>query len=1156
MSYSKCAHLPKALQSFLSVSQNSATKLVIGLFLLAIGCFLLPQQMQAQMARLTGAVTDSAGLAVSDANISVRNIDTGIHRESNTNSSGGYDVSSLQLGHYTVRAEKPGFEALQRSGITLSVDTTTRLDLMLSVGKTSETISVNGAANLLQPNSPEFESFVTSQQFDDLPLVQQDRMRNPASFVYLTPGVQGNIAVNGSEYVGATNVILANGGQMYSTELLLEGLPGGQSRVPGNYTESAPSVDAIAEFKMTTTLLSAEYGHTGAAVGSFSVKSGTNNFHGSAYEYIRNSALDATNWLAKHTNTVQKLSKKQNEFGATIGGPIRIPHLYDGRDKTFFFFAYGGSRLYGGAASFTTVLVPTVAQRGGDFGTTNIYDPATTTPTGTTYTRKQFAGNKIDPSRFDPMAQKVLAYIPLPNLPGNGNNYGAYTGASILIPDTYTGKIDHMISSRQALGAVYIRTSIPRTTIGSPLPKPIGGNSYQVVASHTIRLNHNWTLSPNLLNSASAGFNRFTNANLPLYQDQNYTEAIGLKGIPDSTYFPTLTFSSGFAPISSINNANVPENGYYFKDRMTWNVGRHLVKFGGEYRILQYNDHNPFKFAGTFGFNSLSTANPTNSSGGNGFASFLLGQAFSGTVTGPAIVYTRKRYSGFFVQDDFRFNERLTFNLGLRYEWQNSPREAQNNHSAIDLSLPNPGAGNLPGALAFASASRQTFFATDYSAISPRFGFAFKALPTMVVRGGYGIYYTDTMPNLALNRSGYSVSGTFSSPNNGATPAFVLKDGVPQTYPTVPTLTPTALNGQAGSYYQSNTGAMPRIQEWSLSIQKSFGANASLEAIYIGNHGTRLVDPQMVNINQLDPKYASLGSLLTQSATSSAAVTAGVKLPYPGFTGSVAQALRPYPQYQDLTSIAAKAGSNIYHAGQIVYRQRIGGGLTFFGGYTWSKNLGYSSPNLDGSGATNNVLQNSYNPRAEYGLLPQDVKQAVILNYVYSFPFGSGKKFLTHGIGNAILGGWKISGVHRYQSGTPLSILAANNTSQTFFNRFTRPNRVPGADPTFRGGKFNYDTDRRINPAAFSQPANFTFGNAAPTYGNLRNFASFTEDMALVKETQIFEKMRWSFYAQTNNTFNRHRFYGIQTNIDSATFGKPSNVSNPRYLQFGTRVRF
>jgi hypothetical protein len=1128
--------------------------------LLAVVFFALPSLAFGQNSGINGSVADGTTAVIANASVEITNMDTGVSSKTISNGEGLYSIQALQPGRYKIVTSAPGFSPFERSGVVLSLDTTSRIDIVLKSGNVNASVTVVADADLVQSNGPESENYITSQQFDDLSLVQQDRMRNPAAFIYQTPGVQGNIAVNGSEYVGATNVILVHGGQQFTTELLLEGLPGGQSRWPGNYTESAPSVDSIREFKMTSTQLSAEYGHTGAAVGSFAVKSGANAFHGSAYEYIRNSVLDATNWLAKHTNTVQRLSKKQNEFGATISGPMILPHLYNGRDKTFFFFTYGGSRLAGGAAAFTTVLIPTMAQRQGDFGSTKIYDPSTTTVVNGRYVRKTFPNDKIPASAFDPITKQIVALMPEPNLAGNGNNYGAYTGAIRLVPDTFTAKVDHSISSSQNLSSVFVHTKVPRTTIGSPLPKPLGGNSYQALLSDTFRLVHNWTLSPKLLNSGYFGYNRFVNPNFPLYNDENYIQQLGITGIPDATYFPQISFSNGgYAAIANNANAYNVENGFYFKDRVTWSVNRHMIKAGGEYRIIQFNDHSPYKFYPALSFSSQTTATQSatssNFSGGNSFASFLLGQVFSGSVNGSAAVYSRRRYTGFFVQDDIRYSEKLTLNVGLRYEWQNSPREANNGQSAIDLNAPNPGARNLPGVLAFASVSRPTFFNTNYSAISPRFGFAYKVKEGTVVRGGYGIYYTETLPNISPNRSGYSVTGTFAS-SNGADPAFLLKDGVPQTYPTQPTLDPTALNGQNGSYYEPNTGAMPRIQEWTFGVQQAIGKNAVLEANYIGNHGTRLLDPQMANINQLDPKFASLGALLQQSITSADAIAAGIKRPYPTFTGTVAQALRPFPQYLTLSAIGAKRGMNSYNAGVVSYRQRLGFGLMLNASYTWSKNLGYNSPSYDGSGPVDNVLQNAYDPTAERSLLPQDVEHAAVFNYVYGIPFGAGHRFLNRGVGNAVFGGWKLSGVHRYQSGTPLSLLASNQTSSTFFNRVTRPNLVPGVAKRFNGGSFNFDTDRLINPDAFTQPDTFTFGDTAPSYGNLRNFGTFTEDMALVKETQVTEHLHWSFYAQANNTFNRHRFYGIQTNISSTAFGKPSNVSNPRYLQFGTRLRF
>ncbi len=1122
--------------------------------------FAMPMIVFGQNSGLSGSISDGTGAAIANASVIIANQDTGVVNKATTNGEGLYSVQALQPGLYKITASAEGFATIERTGVILSVDTSSRIDMALKSGSVDTAITVVAGTDLVKTNSPESENYITSQQFDDLSLVQQDRMRNPAAFIYQTPGVQGNIQVNGAEYVGATNVIIVHGGQTTSTELLLDGLVGGQSRTPGNYTESAPSVDSILEFKMTSTQLSSEYGHTGTAVGSFGVKSGTNSFHGSGYEYFRNSVLDATNWLAKHTNSVQHLSKKQNEFGGTIGGPIIIPHLYNGKDKSFFFFAYGGSRLAGGAATFSTILVPTDAQKNGDFGSTNIYDESTTTTVNGRVIRQTYPNNKIPASAMDPIMTKIVAMFPEPNLAGNGNNYGAYTGALKLVPDTFTAKIDHAITSTQTLSSTYVHTKVPRVTVGSALPGLLGSTSYQPLLTNTFRLAHNWTLRPNLLNSAYFGFNRFVNPNDPLYSSENYIQQLGIQGIPDAQYFPQLSFDNGgYTTISNASHGYTVENGFYFKDRFTWTVNRHSIKAGGEYRIIEFNDRSPDKFYPSFTFNSQTTATQSstssNYSGGNSFASFMLGQVYSGSISGVTSAYTRERYTGFFVQDDFRVSGKLTLNLGLRYEWEKAPREAHNAQSAIDLNASNPGAGNLPGVLAFASSSRPTFFNTDYSAVSPRFGFEYQIRDGLVVRGGYGVFYTAAFPNYAVNRSGFAITGTFTSPT-GADPVFLMKNGVPQTYPSQPTLDPTALNGQSGSYYESTAGQMPRIQEWTFGVQYAVGKNGVLEVNYVGNHATRLIDPQMANINQLDPRYISLGSVLQESITSADAAAAGIKKPYPTFTGTVAQALRQYPQYQTLTALVAKRGMSSYNAFLVNYRQRLGHGLTVNAGYTFAQDVGYNSPSFDGSGATDNALQDAYNPTAERSLLPQDVKHALVFNYIYEIPLGRDHRFLNKGVGNAVFGGWKISGVHRYQSGTPLSLLASNQTSSTLFNRITRPNLVSGVAKRFKGGNFNYDTDHLINPAAFVQPATFTFGNAAPTYDDLRNFGTFTEDMALVKETPLGDHLHWSFYAQSNNTFNRHRFYGIQTNISSTAFGKPSNVSNPRYLQFGTRLRF
>jgi hypothetical protein len=1143
--------------------------------LFALFLSLCPIAAYAQSADVSGVVQDSSGAAIPKASVEFRNQDTGVRQQASTNESGYYHIPAIQPGKYDATVQAKEFQTLTQEGIVFQTDTARRVDFSLKVGSSASVITVIADNGMIQPNNGQMETHISEKEFEELPLLQLGRTRNPSTFVYLVPGVQGNIQLNGGEYTGATNVINVNGSSEYTTELLMEGFPGGQSRIAGNFTESSPPADAISEFKMTTTGLPAEYGHTGSAVGSFSIKSGTNELHGSAYEYFRNSAMDANSWLAKH-NGAKNSSTKQNEFGATLGGPVILPHLYNGHDRTFFFFSYGGSRLRGPNV-YSQVQVPTIAERQGLFTFTGsptskagLYDPASTQQSGSTYTRAKFpvasttaiaTTYQIPLNRFDPMALSVLNYYPNPNQSGT-LNYGGWTGNPLLDPNLYTAKVDHVLSSNQHLAAVYIRTIIPRTTIGTPIAGPLGENSYQVVASHTGRLNYNWMISPSLLNNASFGFDRFTNINLPEDTTSNYPEQIHF---PEASYyFPEFTFTNGYTAVADTANSSDIENDFYYKDQIVWQLHDHTISIGGEYRRMQYNDRSPYNYSGSYGFDSLETGNPNSQSGtGDGFASFLLGQVNSGTLTEPLPVYGRKSYWGFFVQDDYRMTHRLTLNLGLRYEWQPPSVEAHDRMSIVSLTTPNSGAGNLPGALTFAGAKPlgvggRTLFPGNYSGVGPRFGFAFSATPAIVVRGAYGIYYSDPYYNgyTSVVTSGYQVVGTFASSNNGVSPAFIASNGIPQTYPTQPTLTPTAVNGQNASFYGSNMAAMPRIQDWNFNIQHQLTKNTAVTFVYIGSHSTRQINPNMVNVNQDDPKYLSLGSLLTQQANSAAAEAAGIQVPYTGFTGSVAQALRPYPQYLTLSSVSAKAGASKYNSAAVIYEAHTSWGLMLHVGYTFSKDMGYASPSVAGASGTTNVLQNAYNPQTEWALLPQDVRHALVFFYTYSLPFGEDGKYLTHGVGGKLAGGWKISGIQHYQSGYPLGIVMTNNLP--IFNSVLRPDIVPGASRSLHisNERCNPSADCIFNKNAFVTPQAYTFGNSNLTYSDLRNFPVFSEDVSVVKETPLGEHVRWSLYGQSTNILNRHRFYAIETNFSDASFGTPSSVSFPRQIQIGSRFQF
>lgn len=382
-------------------------------------------------------------------------------------------------------------------------------------------------------------------------------------------------------------------------------------------------------------------------------------------------------------------------------------------------------------------------------------------------------------------------------------------------------------------------------------------------------------------------------------------------------------------------------------------------------------------------------------------------------------------------------------------------------------------------------------------------------------------------------------------------PAFVLNNGFPAASSLTTVQDPAILNGQNASFLASSATRMPRIQEWKINVQRELPGQAMIEAAYIGNKGTRLLDAQMSNINQLDPKYLSLGSLLTQSVTSAAAVAAGIAVPYPGFSGTVAQALRPYPQFRTLTSIGAKEGGSAYHAFQLVFKKRLSRGLTFDGSYVFSRLMGYNAPSGSLASTTDNVLQNAYNRQAEWAIMPSDVTHAVVLNYVYNLPLRSRIKVF-----DQVIRDWSISAIHRYQSGFPLSILATNNLP--IFNRVLRPNVVPGANLSTGISLADWQSgfSTLINKAAFAQPAAYNFGNALPAYSGLRNFPVLNEDLAISRRIVLHESFTATIYGQFFNAVNRHRFTAIDTNLNDAAFGQAGGVSQPRFVQLGVRLQF
>ena len=1102
-----------------------------------------------QTAQTTGRVTDPTGSLIPNARVVAENVNTGVRAETVTNDQGYYAMVSLRPGTYRMLVVMDGFRQIVRNGIVFEADDKDRIDFTMEVGSISDSVTVTSDVSQLKTDSAEMSTSITGREYNRLPLIQVGRMRSPSNFVFLVPGVHGNLSLDGIENVSATNQIQVNGGLKQNTEVMLDGL----AAATGSFTEMSPPVDAIQEFKVQGSQMSAEYGRSGAALVNFTVKSGTNQIHGSAIEYFRNEKLDARNWLAS-----SRAITRQNEFGATVGGPIQIPKVYNGKDRSFFFFSYSGSRKRG-LDNVERVRIPSPGYFRGDFSSLvdsrnariPIYDPRTTRSAGGNFIRDPFPGNLIPPERLDPVAVKTGPLFPQPNLSGAGTlNYQEWIGESKLDPNVFTTKVDHSFSNRQKIFGTVNWNRIPRLRNRVPLPDPVNDGFIQDITSRTLRLNHDFIVTSSIFNNFSAGYNRFRNPNGTRSQDGGWPQKLGLTGVPGSM-FPVLSFTNGYATAGTSGYGDGVSNSYIYRDVLSWSRGSHFIKAGAEIRFDQSNDRSLSNTSGSYAFNALGTGLPGNAATGDAFASFMLGQVHSTSLNYPAASGTRRSYRGFFVQDDFKVTSTFTLNLGFRFEYERAPYEAADRYSKVDLTARNPATGTVPGAVVFAGdgagrAGSRTLSSTDFSGLGPRVGFAWRAMNKTVVRGGYGIFYANSQLGLA-STAGFNVSASFATTDNGVTPAFALKDGFPQGFSTQPSLNPAILNNQNGTYVEPMSGAMPRTQNFSLGIQRELSPNFLFEANYIGNHNTRQSDPQLVNINQVNPKYLSLGALLTQSVTSAGAVAAGIAVPYSGFTGSVAQALRQYPQFRTLTAAATKAGSADYHGLELRLKKRLSHGLSMDLSYTFSKNVGYSSPSFIGRAVTTDVLlQDHFKPELEHAILPYDIPHALMLHYAYDLPL----------LKNRRLGGWSISGVHRYQSGNPIPIFMTN--SMPIFNRVQRPNIVNGQQLATGLGisGFRPDADTVINRGAFSDPGPYSFGTAAPYYDNLRNLAVFSEDFSIVKTTRITEKINSEFNAQFINAFNRHRFGEVDSNFRNASFGSVKAASFPRFIQLGLRLRF
>lgn len=1134
------------------------------LHFLAISFLALPLVCSAQSERgaIRGTVVDPAGSSVAGATVTAINVATSVKTPTVSTEAGTYTLPSLPAGQYRVEVEQTGFKKLVRENVRVDVSGTIGLDLQLQLGEVSERVVVEAAAPVLKSESSDVSTGINPKSFLDLPLNAAGG-RAPESFIFLAPGTTGN-----------TFDAHINGSQTLSKEIQIEGITMTTAEVGGDPRVLTLPPDAIQELSLATAAYSAEFGNTGGGIERFTIRSGTNEFHGNFYEFLRNDKLNARGFFNSSRSVL-----RQNEYGASIGGPVLIPKVYNGKNRTFFFFNINYYKYRSGAIN-EIGSVPTAAFKAGDLSQLRnsdgsliqLYDPASTQcdPSGNC-TRSPFINNQIPSSRISSVSRAIMGYVPDPTLPGITNNYPA-AGSLRTDNRNYTMKFDHVFSSAHRVSGSWNNGFNTDNGPFARLPHPISSTraSNPGAGQNTVRFSEDWVISPTLLNHFAAGFTRQKQLLVADEQGGGWAEKLGLRGVNNGA-FP-LVFIDPFDPWA--NNQDLLSTisaTWAFADSLSWVKGKHNLKFGVDYRRYQ-NNFRQGERSGSFTFSRNETAFPSadlRATTGNAFASFLLGAVDNGSLLINEVTRgMRFPYFAAYVQDDIKISRTFTLNVGLRWDLYPAITEVNNNYSIMDPTVPNPAAGGRLGALIYAgdgpgrSGRRKLTDGTAYKNFGPRVGFAWTVAPRVVVRAGYGISYYQTGAlgggNAKPPSFGFTANPTFFSQDQGNTPGFNWDNGFPQNYDRPPTIDPGFGVGSGTSMWNSSAILPSYTQSFNFTTQWQLTPTTMLDVGWVGAKSTRL-STGVFNVNQVDPRYLSLGSLLTESIDSPAVRAAGFSRPYPTFTGTLAQSLRPFPQYAGIdTNRSENVGNSTYHSLQVKLEKQYSNGLFILSSYTWAKSLTDSSSALSGFFSTS--ARDNYNRRLEKALSIFDVPHRAVMALNYELPIGPGKPLAntSKGVVGKIIGGWQVNAILNYQSGTPIGV--GVNNALPLFNSRNLPNVVPGVDPNMPTDNFDPGKNVWLNINAFQQPGAFTFGNAASVLPNSRGPRNYNEDFGITKRTTFAERFNVEFRFEVFNAFNRVIFANPATNIsDPFNFGKitaQSTSPGPRTAQFALKFNY
>jgi hypothetical protein len=1043
---------------------------------------------QTHRGSIRGTLTDSSPTPISNVAIKVVQTETNESRIARTGDQGEFTVSALPPGTYRIEVEQTGYKKYSRLA-TLQVNQQLRLDVSLEVGPINEELIVTAPETALRKDSSVLGTVIENRQITNLPLDGRNFLELALLVPGATPAAQGSASSVRGDFAFSVN-----GAREDSNSFLLDGVYDFDPKL--NSVGVNPPVDAIREFELLTSTYDASFGRNVGAQVNVVLKSGSNSLHGAAYEFFRNGALDARNFFAPADQPAPKYQR--NQFGFALGGPVV-------KNRTFFFVDYEGSRVREGITRVTNV--PTLAERNGDFSQSlfrapiNPFTPPTFTPP------PPFTGNKIPDLFINPIGRAIAALYPLPN---RNVPFENFVSSPTLRDrnDHFDVRLEHALSKSSELAARYSFADRdlfePFTGPNFPAVPGFGDNVPRRGQNFLISETH--VLSAALVNEARFAFSRVAAAVLQENSGTSINKQVGLPELSKNPRDFGLSFTTitGFSPLG--DEYNNPQqsatNMFQVLDGASYARGKHLLKFGFDFRAVRQN---AFRDVQSRGFLTFSSQVPIT---GNALADLLLGLP---AVTGGARLdnaqHLRTESYGFYVNDSFRIRRNLTISAGLRYEYNSPPVDAFDRANLYDPathSLTAVGTNGIP----------RSGYASDKNNWAPRVGLAWTlgSKGNTVLRTGYGVYYDQS--SLAPSEGLY-----FNSPFFDFNLFFSLP-GLPLTLnDPFPSFFPVPLPHSAFGFQRDLRTAYS--QQWNVSLQQALGKSRVLEVAYVGSKGTKLITAR--DINQPRPSPAQFNP-------------------------------RPVPQFDDITFEESSANSN-YNSLQVRFQQRLDFGLSILSSYTWSKSIDNASSFFSSAGDPN-FPQDSFNTAGERGRSNFDVRHRLSLSYGYDFPCGKSRTFIANsGLLSALLSGWQTFGIVSLQSGRPFTVALLSDIDNSNTGRSTlgfgandRPNVVGAAELSSR------TPDRWFNTSAFAFAAFGTFGNAGRNILDGPGFANF--NASLLKRTKLREGLDLQLRAEAFNLFNHPNFDLPDNFLGSPTFGRILSAGSPRHIQFGLKLFF